>query len=602
LWAGGVAAFAVVSFAAGSGCGSNPVYDIDAGTDEGSGAGPDASTDGQLLGDTEKPFTCDSSTVRCSSDLQHFVDCAGRIVSSCPTGQGCTESGECVPACDAAKASGGAIGCDYYAVPPYTLGRNGCYATFVVNTWGSNVKIDVERDGTTYDVSKFAYTPVGTGRLLEYQPLVGGELPPGQVAIVFLAGSSSSGYGCPRDITTATQSPTYVSGTGVGKAFHITTSVPVVTYDIFPYGGGASAIASSSLLLPTPSWGDNYIGITASNGHAGANYYDSWMTIVASDDATSVTLSPTVDIVGGGGIEPLAQGTPHTYTLQKGDVLQFSQLAELVGTPIQSNKPIAVIGGAECAFLPSETGYCDSLHQQIPPIKAFGSEYVAVRHRDRYDFKNESPPWRIVGAVDGTTLTYVPSAPAGAPTSLASGQMVEFNADAPFIVKSQDANHPFYVGEYMSSCRNYGSDKDCRGDPEFVNVLTPQQYMTGYTFFTDPTYSETHLVVVRAKKQGKLEDVSLDCAGTLGGWQALGDYQWTRVDLVRHDFEPQGDCDNGRHEIKSEGPFGVTVWGWGSAETGPQNSVNYTQCVSYGYPAGGGARALNTVVVPPTPN
>ena len=48
------------------------------------------------------------------------------------------------------------------------------------------------------------------------------------------------------------------------------------------------------------------------------------------------------------------------------------------------------------------------MHQQIPPVKALGHEYVAVRYRNRLSTLDEAPPWRIVGAVDGTTLTYDP--------------------------------------------------------------------------------------------------------------------------------------------------------------------------------------------------
>ena len=58
----------------------------------------------------------------------------------------------------------------------------------------------------------------------------------------------------------------------------------------------------------------------------------------------------------------------------------------------------------------------------------------------------------------------------------------------------------------------------------------------------------------------------LDGAGKLQGWTALGDYEWTRFDLVRHNFAPQGGCNNGRHEIKSDAvqlsePAGLTISG-----------------------------------------
>ncbi|NOT29778.1 MAG: hypothetical protein HOP15_04930, partial [Planctomycetes bacterium] len=41
--------------------------------------------------------------------------------------------------------------------------------------------------------------------------------------------------------------------------------------------------------------------------------------------------------------------------------------------------------------------------------------------------------------------------------------------------------------------------------------IPPQQYLRSYVFFTDPTYSETNLVVVRAKTPNGFADVSLDC-------------------------------------------------------------------------------------------
>jgi hypothetical protein len=86
-------------------------------------------------------------------------------------------------------------------------------------------------------------------------------------------------------------------------------------------------------------------------------------------------------------------------------------------------------------------------------------------------------------------------------------------------------------------------------------------------------------------------DVTLDCAGTLTGWQPVGDYQYTRVDLVTGNFQNVGNCSNGRHEMSSSQPFGVTVWGWGSAASG---SV-FTQYVSYAYPAGASVKKINTI-------
>ena len=73
--------------------------------------------------------------------------------------------------------------------------------------------------------------------------------------------------------------------------------------------------------------------------------------------------------------------------------------------------------------------------------------------------------------------------------------MVEFTSAGPWVVASQDEDHPFYLGSYMTGGKAYGGV----GDPEWVNVIPAPQYLREYVFFTDPTYPETHLVV-----QGKI--------------------------------------------------------------------------------------------------
>src|SRR5262249_12098010 len=138
-----------------------------------------------------------------------------------------------------------------------------------------------------------------------------------------------------------------------------------------------------------------------------------------------------------------------------------------------------------------------------------------------------STPWRIVGAVDGTMLTYDPAAPTGAPSTIGNGQLATFWSDAPFIVRSQDDAHPFYMSGHMTGCSYVGGCGGSpgplhNGDPEVVNVVPAKQYQSDYVFFADPTYEETSLVFVRAKGSGGFADVSLDCAGTLSGWKPLG--------------------------------------------------------------------------------
>jgi hypothetical protein len=520
----------------------------------------------------------------CSADLHSVIDCNGNVITTCPSDQGCAPDLTCIPACEAATAAKSTVGCEYYSQQV----SFGCYGAFIANTWDSPISISYAvGGGPPSDASSFSRMVTGNGQSIVYSPLPGGELPVGEVAIVFLSGT------CPGGVTTP--------GAAFGTPFHLTTSRPVVAYDIDPYGGGNSAVTSASLLIPTSAWDLNYIVVAPWPYGPNSNYPR--LSITAAEDGTDVTIDPVVAITGGTisgtAVPGTAANTPATYTLNKGQTLQFEQEFELTGSVLLATKPIGVTGSSGCINI--DACCCDGAHQQLPPVQALGSAYAAVRYRNRVDGNEESPPWRIVGAVDGTTLTYEPGPPpVGAPLTLAQGEVASFRAAGPFIVRSQDDDHPFYLAGYMTGAGGFNDI----GDPEFVNVIPIKQYRSSYVFFTDPTYPETNLIVVRSKaSDGMFKDVTLDClTAPLTGWMPIdgvGDQEYTRVDLVRGNFEQQNGCDNGRREMTSDAPFGLTVWGWGSHATEPAFSSTY---VSYAYPAGASVQPINEVVVIPGPD
>jgi hypothetical protein len=540
----------------------------------------------------------------CSADLHSVLDCNGQVVTTCPPDQGCGPTG-CVAACDAAAQNNSTAGCEHYAVHPDSVANAvviGCFAAYVVNTWNGPVTIQVEYAGQMLP-SDIAYVPVGTGQSITYQPLPNGQLMPGQVAILFLSQwqTPTTRPLCPVPNVGVQGTSPYPFGTGMGDAFHIITSAPVVAYDIFPYGGANSIDASATYLIPTSAWDTDYIAVdayafTQCLPLPCGGLHPPWPTMdfVASVDDTHVTITPTVAIVGGSGVAPAAAGTPATYVLNKGQVLQLAQEQELIGSVVHADQPIGHWGASAGAGIPVGARFGSTLHQQIPPIRALGHEYVAVRYRNRYAGQEESPPWRMVGAVDGTVLSYDPAPPMGAPLTLSRGQLAEFDASGPFMVKSQGDTHPFYMAAFMTSCDfvnpNNPNYVDCRGNAAFVDVTAPQQYRSSYTFFTDPSYPETSLVLIRSKSTVGFQDVTLDCAGVVSGWAPIGssgDYEYARVDLVTGNYAGVNGCDNGLHQISSKGLFGLAVWGWGSAATGGTTVAdpNFTQDVSYSYPA-----------------
>ena len=94
------------------------------------------------------------------------------------------------------------------------------------------------------------------------------------------------------------------------------------------------------------------------------------------------------------GVAATAANTTGKYTVNKGQVLQISQAAELTGSAIAVDKPIGVTGGASCLSIDNNATACDSAHQALPPVNALGSRYVGVRYRNRYDGMVRQRPTR----------------------------------------------------------------------------------------------------------------------------------------------------------------------------------------------------------------
>lgn len=545
---------------------------------------------------------------RCSRDLKKVLkSCQGKEEEAiaCPPDQGCAVD-RCVDACESAAQSKGSSGCSFWTLPPDdpTYGAGACFAAMIANTWDRPAAISAEWGSEPLDVTKSIYTVTMNGDSPTYT-LLTGPLPPGQVAIVFLAQAAVSvdpqAVNCPDGVVPAVNIDPIRHGTTKTKAFHLKTDTPVSAYSSFPYGGAESYYPSATLLLPVSSWDKSYIAV--STGKFGDPQLSSTdkrtLQIVANEDDTKVSMRPNAAIDEGNGVAPVGPGEVQTWTLSRGQVLQISQRGGVTGSPIQADKPVGLFGGAPCVFLPADVPYCDLTQQQIPPYSQWGTQYALVPFPPRIEsvtgMARETVAWTFVGAVDGTVLTYEPKKPPGAPETLSAGNAVYFMTDQLVTVSSQDSKHPFYAAVQMTGSSFAGGAPGgglTKGDPDFVNMVPSDQFLDRYVFFADYTFPETNLTVVRRKTGGAFLPVELECGGEIGGWKPLGssgefEYAWVRLTAS---FKPQkmakGECGYGRHEARSDGPFSITVWGTGID-------------ASYGYAGGMGSRPINDAPLPP---
>ena len=555
-------------------------------------------------GPPEAPPSCEG--LRCSRDLKKVVDgCTEEVVTECGPDQGCA-NGTCVDACAAAAVAKGSVGCSFSTLPPdQPMPYAGsCFAAMIANTWDLPVTITADYGSTPLDLGQSVFTAEAVGQDTKYTKLEG-PLPPGQVALVFLSeirpqlppvGFVQMHTICPPGTLGAHLGDPITHGTSVTKAFSIKTDAPVSAYSIYPYGGAKTHFPTATLLLPTSAWTTNYLAVNAWPtvlNTQGEVIGDPMLQIVASEDETEVRIRPNVNVAGGAGVKGGAAGETMSVKLARGEVLQITQREELTGSPIESSKPVGVFGGSRCTYVPHDgIQACDILHQQIPPLSQWGAEYAFVPYRGRSRggvTRTEVVPSRLVGAVDGTVLTYDPAPPRGAPTTLGAGEVVTLLTDELFVVKSQDADHPFYAAVLMTGALYNASTNSINdGDPDFVNLVPSEQFLDRYVFFTDHSFPETRLTIVRRKSPRGFMPVEIDCLGEVGGFRPLGstgEYEYAWVDLTTSFAPASGTCRAGRREAKSDGPFALTVWG-------------LAYCASYGYAGGMGSRPLTKVEVP----
>jgi hypothetical protein len=122
------------------------------------------------------------------------------------------------------------------------------------------------------------------------------------------------------------------------KGVHITAGAPVTVY-----GLNIAAFESDSYLaLPTSTLGKDYIVLDYPHGPSSGG---SLFAIVASENATTVTIVPSKDVQTAAGVTIRPALVSYTLELNRGQTYQLINRAaggDLSGTTITSDKPIAV--------------------------------------------------------------------------------------------------------------------------------------------------------------------------------------------------------------------------------------------------------------------
>ncbi len=292
---------------------------------------------------------------------------------------------------------------------------------------------------------------------------------PGQLAKIYLPWVPEL-KGPDQDNCSAVDMPLSASVMAPGKAYHLTSTVPVTVYQFnaLEYEGqggppgkswnacpgntpcsdplnpnfGATAGCFSftndaSLLLPSTAMTGNYRVV----GHEGWTLEDTtvqppetesvepYMAITGTQNGTTVNVkvSSTGQIAAGNmGIAATGAGGTLTFTLNAGDVAELVSAggSDLSGSIVQASAPVQVITGIPCALIPPLASACDHMEETVFPAETLGKDYVVTRPAGPLG-NVVAHQVRIFGNVDGTHLTYNPAAPPDCPTTINAGQVVE---------------------------------------------------------------------------------------------------------------------------------------------------------------------------------
>jgi hypothetical protein len=468
----------------------------------------------------------------------------------CDPGDACL-AGQCVSSCELAAAIKSNVGCEFWAVDMSNLPPRNVY-TFAVAI--SNPSFDDPASITIYDRN-------GGNE----QMLIQDTVAPRDVKVFNLSGSHA-GY---TSYYNGQDAGFQGNGIGKGRAFRVASDQPVVATQFNPIGGASGFTTDASLLLPTHTLGEDYIHLDWDRGYGDG----AALVIVATEEDTTVTVTPTVNTAGGiNGLPAMTAGVPTQVALDRYDFIQIGvNDLNLTGSTIAADKAVAVFGGHACANVPTESiAACDHVEEQIFPLETWGTDYVASRNPIR---GGEPMRWRIVAAEDNTTVDFDPPVSLGAQIQMNAGEWVQFDDMGDFSIT---ANDPILVAGYMYGCQAVQPNNNCPGDPYMALMVPVEQYQQDYVFLVDDSYDQDYAKLVRPSGA----EVTVECLGVVpeNRWTPIGNsgYDWATIDMN----PGEAMCQSGTNQANSPEKFGIIVLGQSAA-------------TSYAYPGGLALDAIN---------
>ncbi len=537
---------------------------------------------------------CIPGDAYCEGDLVMVCDDDGMgysIDQDCAELGTICEDGACVfdDPCEEAMATKNNIGCEYWAVDldnaenPFDDAAAAQFAVAIANIGNEGTaEVTVHLNNAIYG------DPLNLDLVEEH------DVPEGEVYIFLLPRRDADGDSISNNVDDGPQS--WLSS----RAFRIVSNLPVAAYQFNTLDQQYSNDAS--LLLPTSGLGKDHLVVGfppgAPTATAGSPKNRGYVTILGTEDNTSVTVQVTEDIEAGWDVPAMAAGESHTFNIGQFDVLNLEtrlftlvelmggHTADLTGTRVQAEKPVAVFFGVDLTGVGQEsfTDSCCAEHieQQIIPSMAMGQNFVVSHSGQRNAGTAEMDYYRIMAYETATVTTSLP-APNDSFT-LGLGEFREFFVNTGFTVETTDGY--LHVAQFLVEGGNTSAGI---GDSALLYVPAVEQRRSLYVFTTGQGFSINQVVVSMPEgtevhytdaSQTKVVNAT-NCLGPLPNGTLGG------ITYVAYDCE----IEDGVHTVYS---------GTSPDDSGEDIAVyvyGYYSAGSYAYPAGSDLRHTNPVVI-----
>ena len=327
-----------------------------------------------------------------------------------------------------------------------------------------------------------------------------------------------------------------------------------------------SSSCDGTYLIPTIGWSTDYV-VAAYNaifeGFSTTVYdYPSEMAIVAAENNTVCTITPTTDIRLESSDHACcsclahAAGVPFTEILQAGEAVKYRSTCtkdaenyDFSGTIVHSTKPVGVLGGVQLTNIPMDYPYGSTTFEMVPPVRTWGTTYYTAPF-----YSANSAHWPstflVIGSKAGQEI-FRDDAAVGLTQYCTLGAQYETNWNPTIDQASRwTSSDPFLLVQYTDG-QAYGPGATA-GAPTQVVINPVEQFAKSVTFSVSADAGFTNYVNLIVNDSA-FKSTKLDGQSIASNPRTVVDniYSVVRVNGVKQ----------GTHVVQSDSAVGVYVYG-----------------------------------------